>query len=32
MTTFLTLALIPWQLTTACTARLVTWLLFGFVR
>lgn len=28
MTTFLTLALIPWQIATACTARLVAWLLY----
>lgn len=29
MTTFLALALIPWQIATAFTARVVAWLLFG---
>lgn len=29
MTTFLALALYPWQLCTALTARVVAWLLFG---
>lgn len=29
MTTVLTLALYPWQMATALTARVVAWLLFG---
>lgn len=32
MTTFLAVALIPWQLCTALAARVVAWLLYGFVR